>query len=106
MENRLENTFNGHSNSRFPANYLPLFKGICVQRGDTWGEVLAIGGQRDSETPCRTSRAESIRSNRAAFYSAYPPVIACRRLALKVVESVSSVAELTNTSILDNSMSA
>ena len=37
---------------------------------------------------------------------AYPPVIACRRLALKVAESVSSVAELTSTSILDNSMRA
>lgn len=37
---------------------------------------------------------------------AYPPVIACRRLALKVAESVSSAAELTSTSILDNSMRA
>ena len=51
------------------------------------------------------SGSHQINSNRFPAL-AYPPVIACRRLDLKVAESVSSVAELTRTSILDNSMSA
>lgn len=107
MKNRLKNTFNSYSNSCFPINYLPLLKGICIQRGDAWSWVLAISGQWDSETPRRTPGAEIRQINSSRFpVLAYPPVIACRRLALKVAESVSSVAELIRTSILDNSTSA
>jgi len=107
MENRLENTFNSHSNSRFPTIYLPLLEGICIQRGDAWSWMLAISGQRDSETPCRTSEGEGHQINSSHIPAlAYPPVIACRRLVLKVAESVSSVAELIRTSILESSMSA
>ena len=107
MENRLKKTFNGYSNPRFPVNYLPFLEGIRVQRGDTGRWVFAISGQRDSETPRRTPRGGWHQIDprcRRAF--AYPPVIACRKPALKVADSVSSVAELTRTSILESSMSA
>ena len=72
MENRLENTFNGQSNSCFPTNYLPLLEGVRVQRGDTGGWVLTITRQRDSETSRRTPRVESIRSAQATFYFCVP----------------------------------
>jgi len=69
--------------------------------------VFAITGQRDSEASRRTSEVGNDQiDSRALPVLAYPPVIACRRLALNVAESVSSVAELTRTSILDSSMSA
>jgi hypothetical protein len=91
----------------FSVNYLPLLEGICVQRGDTGRWVLAMSRQRDSETSRRTPRVYkgSDQPNHPLAF-AYPPVIACRRLVLKVAERVSSVAELTSTSILDNSMRA
>ena len=69
--------------------------------------MFAISGQRDPETSRGASEARVIRLVSRSFpFLAYPPVIACRRLILNVAERVSSVAELTRTSILDNSMSA
>lgn len=107
MENRLENAINGNSNSRFPGQLPPTSQGHTCPTWQCWGlgaHYLRTSGLRNFLSyPWN----EMHQINRSHFFTfAYPPVIACRRLALKVVESVSSVAELTKTSTLDNSMSA